>query len=74
MKWEKQAIPVEKIPEVTNRLLLAIKNGDDKIEKMRCVYKAENSAVTVILMPYDFIDLNPKPKIVEFYLCQVLEN
>jgi len=73
MKWSKKQIDVNELPNIINQLLMAIKNGDDKIERMRCVYKAEDSSVLTMLMPYDFIDLNPKPKIKEFYIYQVLD-
>ena len=74
MKLSKQKIEIKDLPDLTKNLLLAIKNGDKKIENIRCVYKTENSSVFNVLMPYDFIDLQPQPKIIEFYLYQVLDS
>jgi hypothetical protein len=74
MTWKKQLIPLNEVETLSKKLLLSIKNGDKRIEKIRCVYKAEDSNVFVMLMPYDFLDLNPKPNIKEFYLYQVLDT
>lgn len=46
--------------EIVNILSKAIMNGDLTVERMRCVYKTDDSNIIYILTACDFIDLDPK--------------
>lgn len=46
--------------EIVNILSKAIMNGDLTVERMRCVYKIDDSNIIYILTACDFIDLDPK--------------
>lgn len=46
--------------EIVDTLSKGIMNGDLAIERMRCVYKIDDSNIIYNLTAYDFIDLDPK--------------
>ena len=74
MQWQHTFIPLDQLPATFNKLLIAIKNGDNKVDKIRCVYYPEDSNIPIMLTPYDFVDLNPKPKVQKFYLYQLFNE
>ena len=73
MSWKKQLISKEQLPILINTLKQMIEQGDERINQMRCVYTQKETSIWTMLMPYDFIDLDPKPEISVFYLYQVIE-
>ena len=69
-------IPItnEKIPLVISQLDKDVKNGNPALDNMRCIYTEEDSNIIHLLSVFDFIDLNPRPKIKSLMISQVLEN
>lgn len=74
MKWNKKRIYIEDLPAIAEELQRLIKSGSPLIEDMRCVFTQEGTDARFMLMPYDFLDLEPKPAINVFYLCQVFRK
>ena len=70
MKWNKKHIPLVQLPALTNTLKQMIQQGDERLEKMRCVFRQTGTDIYFIFTPYDFIDLDPKPQIETFFLYQ----
>ncbi len=57
MTWQ---IITQSFDEIIDILATGTMNGDPIIEKMRCVYKIDDSNIIYNLTAFDFIDLNPK--------------
>ena len=74
MKWNKKRIYIQDLPKLIEQTQMAIKAGNPMIEKMRFVFIQEGTDIPFMYMPFDFIDLDPKPTINEFYLYQALEK
>ena len=72
-KYDKKNIPIEQIPGLTNTLKAMIQQGDERINKIYCVFMTETEPNEVfVLTPYDFVDLEQKPKFYNFSLYQVI--
>lgn len=74
MKWHKKQVAIQDIPKLLEATKAIIKTGNEVIEQMRFVFKKEDEDTIYMYMPYDFIDLDPKPSISIFYLYQVLDT
>lgn len=74
MEWKKLQIPIENIPICMAQLKKNITDGNPIIEDMRCVFRTKDDTIVHTLMPYDFVDLDPKPEIAQFYLYQAFRN
>lgn len=74
MKWKRKRIYIEDLPTLVTQLQKLVKEGAPVIENMRCVFTQNETDMCFMLMPYDFIDLNPKPEINIFYLYQAFKN
>ena len=72
MKWTRKPIPVEQLSGLINTLEQMIKQGDNRIEKFRCVYIENNTPH--VLTVCDFLDLDPKPEISKFFFYQAFNN
>ena len=73
-RYNKKEISIENLPGLTNTLQAMVQQGDIRLEKMYCVFTIETEPNEVfVLTPYDFLDLNPKPKFSHFNLYQVIE-
>ena len=60
--------------EIVNILSKAIMNGDLIIDRMRCVYKTDNSNIIYILTACNFIDLDlKKESIKKIALYQLID-
>lgn len=57
MTWKKIA---QSFDEIVNILSKGIMNGDLIVERMRCVYKIDDSNIIYNLTACDFVDLDPK--------------
>ena len=67
-------IPADKISFVISQLDKDVRNGNPALDNMRCIYIEEDSNIIHLLSVFDFIDLNPRPKIKSLMISQVLEN
>ena len=56
MGWRKMSINPAAIGTTIDNIKKSIKAGDQKNEKMRCVYILEDNPIVQCFMPYDFID------------------
>ena len=74
MKWKKKQIYIEDLHKITEQLQQLVKEGAEIIEDLRCVYIQEDTNMTFMLMPYDFLDLNPRPAISKFFLYQAFKT
>lgn len=74
MEWKKKRIYIEDLSALITQLQKLIIDGSPLVENIRCVFTQEGSDIRFMLMPYDFIDLNPKPEINIFYLYQAFKN
>ena len=71
MTW--QAI-TQSFDEIIDTLATRMTNGDPIVEKMRCVYKIDDSNIIYNLTAFDFIDLDPKKdSIKEITLYQLID-
>lgn len=57
MNWRKITQSFDEIVDIVSK---GIMNGDLTIERMRCVYKIDDSNIIYILAACDFVDLDPK--------------
>ena len=73
MKWNKKRIDIQDLPKLVEQIQIAIKAGNPIIEKTRFVFTQIGTDIPFVYMPYDFIDLDPKPQITKFYLYQALD-
>lgn len=71
MKWEKRSIPIEQLPALALSLKQLVAQGNEQINYLRCVFKQEGTNIPFVLMPYDFLDLDPKPVISKFFLYKM---
>lgn len=74
MNWKLIKIPEDKIQFFIDKLDIDIKNGNPQIDNLRCIYTVDESNITYLLTPFDFVDLNPRPKIKSLTIGQVLEK
>ena len=73
MKWCKTDIPLVNVEQLVKTIEASVKNGDPKLELLRCVYKLKDEAIIHMLMPYDFLDAKVDlSQIIQFKLYQAL--
>ena len=60
--------------EIVNILSKAIMNGDLTVDRMRCIYKTDDSNIIYILTACDFVDLDlKKESIKKIALYQLID-
>lgn len=60
--------------KIIDTLATGMMNGDPTVEKMRCVYKVDDSNIIYNLTAFDFIDLAPKKDAIkEIALYQLID-
>lgn len=71
MTWQ---MITQSFDKIIDTLATGMMNGDPIIEKMRCVYKTDDSNIIYNLSAFDFIDLDPKKdSIKEITLYQLID-
>ncbi len=70
--WNKKRIEEKDIPLIISQGMEMVKQGNELVEQIRCIYKLENDNIIYMMSLLDYIDNLPQNKIIEFWLCQMV--